>query len=156
MTWRISTGAPSNLCKYTATCQHLCIAHILTYMCVWRWRATTNARRLAARRSAARMSRRHFDLKVELSLVDLSLAFIHLDLRQTPPRHSNLRFPASPATRMPPTRRTNNYNDVKSSTAQLLPLDMMRNLPEGQVWSIIIPKVRQNSCSAEGACSCAA
>jgi len=27
-------GAPSISCKDTATCQHLCIAHILTYMCL--------------------------------------------------------------------------------------------------------------------------
>ena len=62
--------------------------------------ANHESRRLAARRAAAGMARRRFDLKVELSLIGLSLAFIHLDLRHPPPHHSNLRFSASPASRM--------------------------------------------------------
>ena len=63
--------------------------------------ADHESRRLASRRTAAGMTRRRFDVKVELSHVDLSLAFILRDLRQTPPRHSNLRFSASPVSRMP-------------------------------------------------------
>ena len=35
-------GAPIDLCENMTNCQHLCIAHILAYMCAWRWRATTN------------------------------------------------------------------------------------------------------------------
>ena len=68
-------------------------------------------RRLAERRSAAGMSRRRFDLKVEWDISRRAFDILFsIDLRQMPPRHSNLRFSASPATRtgLRPTRISTN------------------------------------------------
>jgi len=65
-------------------------------------RADHESRRLASRRTAAGMTRRRFDVKVEIQrLCNFLLHSCRIDLRQRPPRHSNLRFSARPVSRMP-------------------------------------------------------
>jgi hypothetical protein len=72
-----------------------------------RLRRYHESRRLASRRTAAGMTHRRFDVKVENQLLcNFLLHPCRLDLRQTPPRHSNLRFSASPVSRMPLSRHT--------------------------------------------------
>ena len=94
------SGAISHFCYSTITQSHMGATR------------DHETRRLAERRSAAGMPRQRFDLKVAVAL-HCPFPVPHsptCDLRQTPPRHSNLRFSASPATRtgLRPTRISTN------------------------------------------------
>ena len=110
------SGVPRLLCAKTRFVSIAAIPHILFHMCRqigFALRATTNRGGLPSG-FAAGTARRRFDLKVELQairlLFDIPGHSGAIDLRQTPPRHSNLRFSASPATRtgLRPTRISTN------------------------------------------------
>ena len=117
-------GAPRLLCTRTRVASIAAIPHIRFHMCqkIWfalardheswpgglsadpcggrRWRAATNRGGLPSG-SAAGTARRRFDLKVALQTQRFRFVIpFPADLRQTSPRHSNLRFSASPASRM--------------------------------------------------------
>ena len=87
------------------------------------------------------MPRRRFDLKVAFD-IQSPLPIPRsptCDLRQTAPRYSNLRFSASPATRMPlrGTRIFTNFLSVNTQLPSHVPSTERRNPCNCSTWAII-------------------